>query len=723
VTVPVQTPISTHIASGASGVFAFDYLILSADDIAVYADDVEVDVANFVVAGVGDENGGTVTITPIPAAGVVIVLQRETELRRDTDYQTLGDFRAIVVNPDFDRLWLALQELLSGNQTIRNVLRVPSRESIPQLPAAADRGNTLLGFDASGDPVVTTPNPTDASAVALALATFIALIASDAGAGNVGYDPADTYPIRTLGAHAKAYVSVLDYMTQAELTDWLTGAPVLDHTAAINRATLATQLFTTNDNAPKRRILMPGGNWNVAGPVYVRKGQELTGDGSGATRIIQSPAAVTSIFRMGYGLIGGTPTMDPGGLPPVICNLHIHSSSATNPAIDTGSASGWLLHSLFLTNCGQAILASGSDGTIDRCFVDQGLTGIVTSNMQNLIVSNCLFFLGNYLISIGTGSHDVQISNCHFEYNQFASILFQDGATGIAGISVSNCQFLLNQQHASFVGFVHIRSGDVQATFTNCEFRNMKGYAVTHGTGVGGKFNFNGCLFDGLKTTSGYTQSTTAGGISMANETMRLADCEFRNLNVAPVVMGGTFASVLEIRGASYTLNAGASFVSITNTSASSRFTAQGVKGDAVMTLVNTQSPVPVKLKGNIDWLGANVTGSSRIGVKVPYQFANQWIVTVRANAAPGGSLGYRKTSSFAVQKENGFSGSARQTLTKATLLQTAADGAVAAIDIQLDFGAIGGGATLAGNFASGDAYFTVPDTYANVEFDVEPIV
>lgn len=176
--------------------FAFDYLILSASDIAVYADDVEVDAANVVVAGVGDENGGTVTITPIPTAGVVIVLQRETELRRDTDYQTLGDFRAIVVNPDFDRLWLALQELLSGNQTIRNVLRVPSRESIPQLPAAADRANTLLGFDAGGNPIATVPATGTAADVLVQLANATD---STKGPALVGYGPGLAYPPGSIG--------------------------------------------------------------------------------------------------------------------------------------------------------------------------------------------------------------------------------------------------------------------------------------------------------------------------------------------------------------------------------------------------------------------------------------------------------------------------------------------------------------------------------------------
>lgn len=111
-TVSAQTPINQHTANGSTYVFAYTFKILDDADLSVYLDDV-LQTSGFAVSGVGAGAGGTVTFTTAPASGTVVSLIRDVELVRETDYQNAGDFLAGTVNTDFDRIWMAIQQLKS----------------------------------------------------------------------------------------------------------------------------------------------------------------------------------------------------------------------------------------------------------------------------------------------------------------------------------------------------------------------------------------------------------------------------------------------------------------------------------------------------------------------------------------------------------------------------------------------------------------------------------
>ncbi|NRH22904.1 hypothetical protein A8L51_06015 [Pantoea stewartii] len=61
--------------------------------------------------GVGNSQGGNVVFTTAPANGLEVLIKRATPYTRQTDYADNGDLLADVVNDDFDRIWLALQEI------------------------------------------------------------------------------------------------------------------------------------------------------------------------------------------------------------------------------------------------------------------------------------------------------------------------------------------------------------------------------------------------------------------------------------------------------------------------------------------------------------------------------------------------------------------------------------------------------------------------------------
>lgn len=176
-TVSAQETIFRHVGNGITTVFAYSCQVLQPNDLHIYANDVEV-TSGITKTGIGTLTGGTVIFAVAPAAGVSIILEREVALERSTDYQQNGDFLARVVNPDFNRIWMALQQLRSY---FGRALLVPKSDPVgpTTIPTAASRANKLLGFDASGNPIAVVPNAQSAAALQ-------ALLAGTTGASLIG---------------------------------------------------------------------------------------------------------------------------------------------------------------------------------------------------------------------------------------------------------------------------------------------------------------------------------------------------------------------------------------------------------------------------------------------------------------------------------------------------------------------------------------------------------
>jgi hypothetical protein len=103
-----QTPYNQHVGNGVTTVFAYGFRLLATTDLDVYLDGV-LQASGYTVTGVGDAGGGTVVFAVAPGSGVAVLLQRDIQLQRDTDYQNGGDLLADTLDADFDRLWMAMQ--------------------------------------------------------------------------------------------------------------------------------------------------------------------------------------------------------------------------------------------------------------------------------------------------------------------------------------------------------------------------------------------------------------------------------------------------------------------------------------------------------------------------------------------------------------------------------------------------------------------------------------
>lgn len=201
--VPVQTTFTAATGNGVTTVFPFQFLIQSGDDLQVFVNGVAAaQGVGYTVSGLNVSSGGAVTFPVAPPVGANIVMRRVIALMRNKDYQYQGEFNSETVNRDFDRLWMALQNMQGQSGTS---LRVAPPEQFPELVSAALRAGKLLGFDASGNPVPIIANDQSATSLALTLLSVL-------GLAQIGFKQAGTGAIpQTAERKAQQMVDVLDY--------------------------------------------------------------------------------------------------------------------------------------------------------------------------------------------------------------------------------------------------------------------------------------------------------------------------------------------------------------------------------------------------------------------------------------------------------------------------------------------------------------------------------
>lgn len=200
-----------YVGNGLTVTFPYNCQVQKAGDLDVYLGGAPV-TSGFTINGIGSLSGGSVTFGAPPAVGVSVLIERVVELERTTDYQQNGDFLARVVNPDFDRLWMAMQQ---QSASIARAIRFPRSEVAPngELPPVAARANNLLGFDELGNVVAIAPAAQSANALQAALA-------ASSGAAMIGWKQLGTGSVsRPLSEKVRELFSFRDFGAIGDGTD------------------------------------------------------------------------------------------------------------------------------------------------------------------------------------------------------------------------------------------------------------------------------------------------------------------------------------------------------------------------------------------------------------------------------------------------------------------------------------------------------------------------
>lgn len=149
-TVPSSTSSVTYTTDGTSAIYPIPFRFLEASHIRVTtragAGPEVVEVGTYTVAGAGNPSGGTVTFSPVKAAGITVVISRNVPLTQEADYVDNDPFPAESHEDALDKLTMIAQQL--KEQSDRS-LRLPITAGgvSTQLPAPV--GSNLLGWDAS----------------------------------------------------------------------------------------------------------------------------------------------------------------------------------------------------------------------------------------------------------------------------------------------------------------------------------------------------------------------------------------------------------------------------------------------------------------------------------------------------------------------------------------------------------------------------------------------
>lgn len=144
-------PRNQYTATSGQTIFPYTFAIFDKGDLVVIQEGVTLaEGTNYTVSGVGDEDGGNVTLLVGATTGDTITIYRDMAFERLIDYQNNGDFLASDVNDDYDRLWLATQQ---NKSEIARCLDFSQDDEIAstRIGSLNTRANKLLAFDASGE--------------------------------------------------------------------------------------------------------------------------------------------------------------------------------------------------------------------------------------------------------------------------------------------------------------------------------------------------------------------------------------------------------------------------------------------------------------------------------------------------------------------------------------------------------------------------------------------
>jgi hypothetical protein len=184
-----NAPRVAYVATASQTAFSYTFEILAQTDLKVLKNGTTLALStHYTVSGVGNQNGGTVTLVTGATVGDEIVIYRDQAISRSTDYQPGARLNPDTLDLDFDRVILGLQQV---ERDVERTLRLaPSDVFSPLtdfvLPDSQARASKFLSFDTNGKPSVAAAVAINAEE--LAAVETIALLKAVSSAGLTDRD-------------------------------------------------------------------------------------------------------------------------------------------------------------------------------------------------------------------------------------------------------------------------------------------------------------------------------------------------------------------------------------------------------------------------------------------------------------------------------------------------------------------------------------------------------
>lgn len=449
--VTLQTPYTKSIAAPAAQVFPTGFRVILAGDLSVKVNGVTV-TSGFTLTGLNDPSGVNVTFTAPMAGGEIVELQRIVPQTRAVDYQQLGDYQAMVVNADLDRIVMMIQD---ANFRSNLYLRLPDGDtSAPAvLPAQADRLDRMIAFDAiTGDMVMSTFTQAQiATAIAaayasgsLAVSSYIATLLDDATAEEARQTLGVVFmasSIAALKAFAKtpgATAVVYGYYAAGD-----GGGGVYWYDASDT---------TSTDNGGSIIVASDGGRWKIAQsfPMSLKqwgaKGDSTTDDTARIQAALDAIEAAGGELFVDRAIFKTTDTLYWGNgctLVGVGYDSLIKGASLTKPMFQSKGTTISRRYRLQMRNL-------GIDNTTKTA------VGGIAVDLRN--ATDCL--LDNiYISNVETGVQHFADAGLGCYYNELRKCVFTTCTLGVTYSTLANENWLINSRFNGVATGVRLSDG------------------------------------------------------------------------------------------------------------------------------------------------------------------------------------------------------------------------------------------------------------------------
>lgn len=379
----ISPRIQYTITSGTlSGPWTYPFPIFSAADLEVFYDDTLMALTtDYTVTGAGVSSGGTVT--PVaghePSSGAVLTVRRRMTVARTTDFQESGEFRAKVINDELDKQVAFAQQVADD---VMRSLRQPATDQAGSMviPAKAARAGKALGFDANGDPVVSTEDLADiegaatsavaAAASASTAATQAGIATTKAGEAAASAATALAATVGKYGDHISITYADSPYTVPALTEDTLLTVDSTGGNVVVNLQPAATEddnrlLGINKSSAANSITIHPSGTDTIGGAAsfemydatewvdfhldqatanWMVGNLSFTGAGTGLVKV-GATLSVKPLLDQGYGLVKNTLTYA-ATVTPTFAASNAHDLTATGdftlafPTILAGQTAG-----------------------------------------------------------------------------------------------------------------------------------------------------------------------------------------------------------------------------------------------------------------------------------------------------------------------------------------------------------------------------------------------